>query len=94
MYFFDEELFQRPLIHYYLFYAVGTHSYHSPLQMTEDQVRIYAKEQNLEIIDIDKLDTRGDDIIGLGSTSFTALIVRESPLLRSPDGRAQSLWVG
>ena len=25
---------------------------------------------------------------------ITALIVRESPLLRSPGGRAQSLWVG
>ena len=89
-YFFDEELFQRPLIYYYLFYAVGTHSYHSPLQLNEAQILTYAKEQDLEIIDIDKLDTRGDDIIGLCSTSFTALIVRESPFLRSPDGRAQS----
>lgn len=74
-YFFDEELFQRPLIHYYLFYAVGTHSYHSPLQMTEDQVRAYAKERDLEIIDIDKLDTRGDDIMGLCSTSFVGKVI-------------------
>lgn len=74
-YFFDEELFQKPLIHYYLFYAVGTHSYHSPLQLNEAQILTYAKEHDLEIIDIDKLDTRGDDIIGLCSTSFTGKVI-------------------
>ena len=74
-YFFDEELFHRPLIHYYLFYAVGTHSYHSPLRMTEDQVRTYARERDLEIIDIDKLDTRGDDIMGLCSTAFVSKVI-------------------
>lgn len=74
-YFFDEELFQKPLIHYYLFYAVGTHSYHSPLQMTEGQIRAYAKERDLEIIDIDRLDTRGDDIMGLCSTSFVGKVI-------------------
>lgn len=74
-YFFDEELFQRPLIHYYLFYAVGTHSYHSPLAMNEDQILAYAKERDLEIIDIDKLDTRGDDIMRLCSTSFVGKVI-------------------
>lgn len=60
----------RPIYNYYLFYDFGMeHTFHSPIN--EDQLSKY----NLEIIDIDKLDTFGEEIEDLLSIQFVDKVI-------------------
>lgn len=79
-YFFDEMLPDQEVLHYYLFYAIGGHTFHTPLRIDESAIDAYAKEHNLDIIDISRLTTKGYDINELCSTSFVSKVLK---LLRS-----------
>lgn len=74
-YFFDEMLPDQEILHYYLYYAVGDHTFHSPLEMDDAAVLEYAKEHHLDIVDISHLDTKGNDILELCSTAFVSKLL-------------------
>jgi hypothetical protein len=60
-----------PTTAYYLFYDFGTHSYHTPIE--ESEVENYP---NLQIKDIGKLVTHGEDISEPVSTQFVAKVIK------------------
>ena len=53
---------------YYLFYELGTHSFHTPIEEFEIP-------ENLDVIDIDELDTYGDGIENLLSNVFVTKVM-------------------
>lgn len=55
---------------YYLFYDFGDYSFHTPIEYFDLE-----KYSDLEIIDIDKLNTFGADITGLCSVQMIEMIV-------------------
>lgn len=65
------ELKEHPLYNYYLFYSLDTHSFHLPI----DSFRLNAYPA-LEIIDIDKLNTKGDDTHALISNQFVDKLIQ------------------
>ena len=81
IWFGDIELEDWPLYHYYLFYDLqGNHTFHTPIQ--EFEVEDYIKNKNLKIIEIEKLNTFGDDIHDLISNQFVCKIIE---LIKSND---------
>lgn len=61
-----------PLYHYYLFYDLnGNHTFHTPISI--EDLDKYKKE--LEIVEIDQLDTYGDDIDNLISNQFVCKVI-------------------
>lgn len=62
--FFDKLDFKKPKHNYYLYYIVGNHTFHNPIN--EEDISKY----NLDIIEINHLQTRGNDINDLCSTQF------------------------
>ncbi len=57
--------------HYYLFYDIGgNHTFHTPIN--EGEVEMH----NLPIVDIEKLNTSGDDIADLVSNQFVTKVVK------------------
>lgn len=69
VFFFDYET-DEPEFRYYLFYAVGAHTYHTPI--TEEQ----AKESGLPIHNIGILETKGYDVRNLVSMQFVRKVCR------------------
>lgn len=66
----DIEDKSKPLYHYYLFYDVGCNrTFHTPIE--EEDVSKY----DLEVVEIDKLDTKGYDIADLLSNQFVKKVV-------------------
>ena len=63
VFFFDYET-EEPEFRYYLFYAVGDHTYHTPI--TEE----WAKERDLPVHNIGILETKGCDTQNLVSMQF------------------------
>lgn len=59
-----------PTIAYYLFYDIGKHSFHTPIE--EYDIKQY---QDLEIIDIGTLTTFGENISDLLSTQFVSKVL-------------------
>lgn len=67
-----------PLYRYYLFYDVGSNrTFHNPIN--KEDLSLY---DNLEVVDIDKLDTKGYDIADLLSTQFVKKVIE---LIESED---------
>lgn len=65
----------KPKYHYYLFYNLGTNNtFHSPIK--EEQI----DEYDLEVVEINRLKTRGKDINDLISVPFVKKVLR---LIRS-----------
>lgn len=54
---------------YYLFYDLGTHSYHTPITSPDEY-------QNLEIVEIDSLVTKGADYHDLVSLQFVRELIK------------------
>lgn len=70
VWFGDYEDESKPQYNYYLFYDMGTNNtFHSPI--TEEK----ANEYNLQIIDIDHLETHGKDISELVSVQFVNKVI-------------------
>lgn len=70
VWFGDVEDRSRRKYHYYLFYDInGTKTFHSPIQ--EEDVKKY----DLEVIDIDQLETEGHDISDLISNQFVQKVL-------------------
>lgn len=70
VWFGDIEDKSQPKYHYYLFYDVnGTKTFHSPISETDVQ------EYDLEVIDIDRLETEGHDISDLISNQFVQKVL-------------------
>ena len=64
VYFFDYIDPDKPQYRYYLFYECGENSYHQPIDEAE------AEKCNIPILQIDQLDTDGENIRNLISLSF------------------------
>lgn len=62
--FFDKLDFKKPKYNYYLYYIVGSRTFHSPIN--EEDLSKY----NLDIIEINHLQTHGNDINDLCSIQF------------------------
>ena len=76
----DIEDKSKPLYHYYLFYDVGCNrTFHTPIE--ESEVSLY---DDLEVVEIDKLDTKGYDIADLLSNQFVTKVIK---LIESEDFR-------
>lgn len=76
----DIEDKSKPLYHYYLFYDVGCNrTFHTPIE--ESEVSLY---DDLEVVEIDKLDTKGYDIADLLSNQFVTKVIN---LIESEDFR-------
>ena len=76
----DIEDKSKPLYHYYLFYDVGyNRTFHTPIK--ESEVSLY---DDLEVVEIDKLDTKGYDIADLLSNQFVTKVIN---LIESEDFR-------
>ena len=59
-----------PIYHYYLFYDIGgNHTFHTPIN--KEDVCLY----NLEVKDIDRLNTTGQDISELVSAQFVKKVI-------------------
>jgi hypothetical protein len=68
--FADLEDFDRPRIRRYLFYLIGEHSFHVPL---ED--RNYGKYEHLPVIFIGRMETQGKEITELASMDFVKKVM-------------------
>lgn len=80
VYFVDIELKNRPIYHYYLFYDLGEHTFHTPIENPEEY-------PDLEIIEINKLETEGHEIIDLISMQFVMKVIA---LIESGDYQYQN----
>lgn len=70
VWFGDIEDKNKPKYHYYLFYDInGTKTFHSPIQ--EEDIKKY----DLEVINIDQLETEGHDISDLISNQFVQKVL-------------------
>ena len=69
VYFGDLELKDRPKYRYYLFYDLGTHSFHTPIP--EQKI-----PHDLRIVGIDELDTFGADVDDLLPVQFVNKVLR------------------
>jgi hypothetical protein len=67
-----------PVDRYYLFYDLGIHSFHTPID-DESKLENYS---DLEKIHIDSLNTYGEDILELVSTQFVKKVLE---LIESKD---------
>lgn len=70
--FFDRIDKTKPISRWYLWYIVGGHTFHTPIE--ECDVDKYVK-QGLEIIKISTLNTSGDDILELASMPFVKKVI-------------------
>lgn len=71
VWFGDIEDYNEPIYHYYLFYDIGgDHTFHTPI--TESQIQGY---KDLQVIDIDHLDTYGHDVTDLISNQFVSKVI-------------------
>lgn len=70
--FFDRIDKTKPISRWYLWYIVGGHTFHTPIE--ECDVDKYVK-QGLEIIKISTLNTSGEDILELASMPFVKKVV-------------------
>ncbi len=61
--FFDYIIPEQPIYNYYLYYVVGTHTFHSPIKNPENY-------QNLQVKEIGRLETLGMEITDLVSMQF------------------------
>lgn len=66
--FFDYIIPDQPIYNYYLYYVVGTHTFHSPIKNPENY-------QDLQVKEIDKLETLGMKITDLVSMQFVDKIL-------------------
>lgn len=73
VYFVDIELKNKPIYFYYKFYELGEHSFHTPID--ELEVEKYVKNHHLQIIEIDGLNTKGEDIHELVSPQFVKKLI-------------------
>ena len=80
VYFFDYENRNKPNYRYYLFYKIGSHSFHIPV--TEEE----ASESKLIMYDIGTLNTAGEDRNELVSVQFVDKVIS---LLDSGDYKLQ-----
>ena len=68
-----------PHTSYYLFYDLGTHSFHTPIEQSD-----LKKYPELQVVDIGELNTYGEEITELVSNQFVAKLMS---LIRSGDFR-------
>lgn len=69
VWFFDKVDKTKPKYRYYLYYEFGSHTYHTPI--TEEE----AKKSTYPIVDIEPLETNGEDIDDLLSMQFVNKMV-------------------
>lgn len=74
VFFFDEYDFGKPRELYFLFYELGTRSYHTPISNP--------KKYDLPIKEIGRLETEGDDYTSLISVQFVDKVIN---LIKSGD---------
>lgn len=67
VFFFDEYDFSRPKELYFLFYELGTRSYHTPINNPE--------KYDLPVKEIGRLETEGDDYTSLISVQFVDKVI-------------------
>ena len=66
--FFDEQLRNQPKYRYYLYYALGDHTYHTPIN--EEKAEEVSMTYDIPIVPIAPLDTIGQEITDLLSIQF------------------------
>lgn len=71
--FFDTIDLNEPEFRYYLYYVIGNHSYHTPLEEEDIDKEEY---KDLDIVNIDTLDTHGNDISDLVSVQFVDKLIQ------------------
>ena len=67
--FFDYEIQDEPIYHYYLFHEMPKHTYHTPIDESD------IKKYDLPVIEIDTIRTDGDDISDLVSVQFVDKLI-------------------
>lgn len=67
--YFDEILPNQPVYNYYLYYVIGNHTFHTPIE--ESEVRSY----NLPIVEIGRFETKGFEATELMSVQFVDKII-------------------
>lgn len=74
--FFDYEIQDEPIYHYYLFHEMPKHTYHTPIDESD------IKKYDLPVIEINTIRTEGDDISDLVSVQFVDKLIE---LIESKD---------
>lgn len=72
VWFFDKIDTTKPKSHWYLYYIVGGHTFHTPID--EDDVPLFVKD-GLKIEKIPTLNTTGEDILELASMPFVNKVI-------------------
>lgn len=70
IWFGDIENKDEPIYHYYLFYELKNHSFHSPIE--ESEIQNYP---SLGVVDVDRIITEGHDIDDLLSNQFVKKVI-------------------
>lgn len=71
----DIELKDNPKYHYYLFYDIGDkHTFHTPIN--KEDVAAYVNKYQIQIVDIDQLETFGKDVNDLISNQFVSKLIK------------------
>ena len=74
--FFDYEIQDEPIYHYYLFHEMPKHTYHTPIDESD------IKRYDFPVIEINTIRTEGDDISDLVSVQFVDKLIE---LIESKD---------
>lgn len=70
VYFFDYENCSSPQFHYYLYYACGSHTFHTPISESD-----VSKYPGLEVVTIGRIETMGHEIDDLFSVQFVDKVI-------------------
>ena len=71
--FFDYVDTSQPEYRYYLFYETENHSYHTPI--SKDEIELYQNKYNIKVVEIDQINTNGNDIADLISVQFVDKLI-------------------